>query len=43
MTTCDEIESDKPGQPSLIRLVLFFRDAGRRRNPGRVCGIILEL
>ena len=24
MTTCDEIESDKPGQPSLIRLVLFF-------------------
>jgi len=25
MTTCDEIEADKPGdQPSLIRLVLFF-------------------
>src|SRR6476659_8735042 len=24
MTTCDEINSDKPGQPSLIRLVLFF-------------------
>jgi Ca-activated chloride channel homolog len=24
MTTCDEIESDKPGQPGLIRLVLFF-------------------
>ena len=24
MTTCDEIDSDKPGQPSLIRLVLFF-------------------
>src|SRR6187431_319634 len=24
MTTCDEIESDKPAQPGLIRLVLFF-------------------
>ena len=25
MTTCDEIEADKPGeQPSLVRLVLFF-------------------
>ena len=24
MTTCDEIESDKPAQPGLIRLVMFF-------------------
>ena len=44
MTTCDEIEADKRGataQPDRAGAVL--RDAGRCRNPGRVCGIILEL
>jgi hypothetical protein len=44
MTTCDEIEADKrseQAQPDQAGAVL--RDAGRCRNPGRVCGIILEL
>ena len=43
MTTCDEIEGDKPAQPGLIRLVLFFVMQGAAVILVGIRGIILEL